>query len=203
MNAIVLDFGGVLFRTSAREMYYELFESTGRTRTEADHFLTTVFTKTQRGEANRGTMQAVTSALAAQYPEWADDIMAFNADRSFIRNVRGTVEGMPELIRDAKQRGLKIYGLTNWAADTFKSLAKAYPQIIYDFDAIVVSGRVGAKKPEEKIFYLAQVEFAFPDPEQTIFVDDKSENVRQAQATVGWQGHVFKNAMDLREKLGL
>ncbi len=203
MNAIVFDFGGVLFRTSAREMYYEHFELTGRTRKEADHFLTSVFTKAHRRAANKGTMQAVTSTLAAQYPQWADDILAFNAEELFIRNVRNTIEGMPKLVHDAKRQGHKIYGLTNWAADTFEVLAKTYPQIISDFDAIVVSGRFGTTKPEEKIFTLAQEIFSFPDPEKTIFVDDKPENVRQAQATVGWQGHFFQNAIDLREKLGL
>lgn len=199
MKTIVFDFGGVLFRTSATEMYRERFAATGRTPAEADSFLSNVFTKMARSAANRGTMQAVTTELARQHPVWAEDILAFNADRDFIRNVRGPVPGMHELLQEARQAGITLYGLTNWAADTFNTLGSAYPDVISSFAHIVVSGRVGVKKPDRQIFELAQTAFNNPDPATTLYVDDKPANVQQAQAVLGWQGHVFRDAQQLRQ----
>ncbi len=203
MNTIVFDFGGVLFRTSATEMYRERFVASGRTSGEADRFLKDIFTKAARSQANKGRMSDVTDGLAKQYPEWADDIMAFNADRDFIKNVRGTVPGMSDLLQDAKSAGFRIYGLTNWAADTFETLASAHPDIISVFDTIVVSGRLGIKKPDGRIFQFAQAAFSRPDPDKTIFVDDKDANVREAENAVGWVGYTFENAQKLRQRLGL
>lgn len=202
-KSVVFDFGGVLFNTSATEMYRELFARDGRSAEDLDHFLKTVFTKAARSAANTGTMAAVTAPLARQHPEWAGYIEAFNADRDFIRQVRGMVPGMEEVLNAIAARGHKIYGLTNWAADTFESLRAAYPTQTGVFNDIVVSGAVGMKKPGAQIFQLAQQRFGNPDPRRIYYFDDKARNVKAAQQTVGWNGVVFEDAGTVKRMLGL
>src|SRR5688500_8820177 len=151
---VVFDFGGVLFKTSATAMYRERFKQTGRNEAQLQHFLKNIFTKESRSAANKGTMVAITNALAARYPDWADDILAFNADRDFIKQIRGILPGMEQTLNDIAAAGHPVYGLTNWASDTFETLRNAYPQISNLFNHIVVSGSVGLKKPDARIFEL-------------------------------------------------
>lgn len=199
----VFDFGGVLFNTSATEMYREMFKKDGRSEDELKHFLSDIFTKKARSAANLGNMADVTRPLAAAHPEWAEYIRAFEADRDFIRQVTGVVEGMEQTLKDAAAKGIEIYGLTNWAGDTFETLAPAFPGIMRHFNAVVVSGKAGIKKPDPAIFRLAQETFGNPEPSRVWYFDDKPVNVAAAQKSAGWNGATFENAGTVRRALGL
>ena len=192
----VFDFGGVLFETSRTALYREIFARKGRSGEELDYFLNTVFPREVASKANLGTMAAVTAARAEEYPEWTDEIQAFNADREFIGQVRGTVPGMPEILKAIAGKGYGIFGLTNWAADTYQTLPTAYPEILGLFDKVVVSGAAGIKKPDPEIFRLAAQEFGNPAPSQVYYFDDKSGNISAAQEAVGWNGVLFDRKKD-------
>lgn len=187
----VFDFGEVLFETSRKAMYQELFARKGRDDGALDFFLKNIFPNAIVSQANLGTMAAVTKRAAEKHPEWADEILAFNADREFIKQVRGIIDGMPEVLRAAKAKGYKLYGLTNWAADTFQTLPRAFPEVLGLLDKVVVSGEVGIKKPSPEIFRLAAKEFGSPNPSQVYYYDDKVNNIETAVRTVGWNARVF------------
>jgi 2-haloacid dehalogenase len=197
-KSIVFDFGGVIFETSRRAMYAERFATQGRPEADVDYFLQNIFNKAANSEANRGTVKEVTDRLALQHPDWADDIRAFNADRDFIHNVRGLVPGMKETLQTLKAEGHKLFALTNWPSDAFQTLAKAYPDVVGLFNGIVVSGDVKMGKPDPRLFALAHSMYEHPDPANTLFFDDKPANIEAAIKTVGWQGHVFKDAATVR-----
>lgn len=201
-TAVVFDFGGVLFKTSVTEMYQEIFQHDGKSEADLKHFLGTVFTKAARSSANTGNMADVTKELAQQHPEWASYIHAFDADQKFIQQVRGTIPDMHDTLKEIAAKGYKIYGLTNWAADTFESLREAYKPLTSLFTDIVVSGAVGLKKPNPEIFKLAHDRFQLSDHDVYYF-DDKPANAEMARQAAGWQGITFENAQTVRQVLKL
>ncbi|MFJ3391532.1 HAD family hydrolase [Leifsonia aquatica] len=67
------------------------------------------------------------------------------------------------------------------------------------FGQVFVSGELGTIKPDAAIFEHV-LEALGVTPEQTVFIDNKEENVRGAEA-VGIAGHVFTTSADLRAYL--
>ncbi|MFV2142970.1 HAD family hydrolase [Isoptericola sp. G70] len=110
----------------------------------------------------------------------------------------GPVPGSAELVDELDELGLRLYGLTNWAADTFHHAVPAAPAIGRLGD-VVVSGLVGVAKPDPAIFRLAAGRFAV-DPGRTVFVDDTARNVEAAR-TVGFQAVHFTGTPALRTAL--
>lgn len=199
----VFDFGSVIFKTDTNALYGRLFKEDGRTEEELEYFLTHIFTGEDRSRANNLlSTREVTGPLAAKHPEWAKYIEAFNPDQKFILQVPGTIEGMEEELKKLKAAGHEIYGLTNWAGDSFDKLSETYPHITGLFNHIVVSGKVGVKKPNPRIYEIAQKAFGNPDPANVYFFDDKPANTEAANKTVGWNGVPFKTADDLRKVIG-
>jgi putative hydrolase of the HAD superfamily len=83
---------------------------------------------------------------------------------------------MAALVLRAKRAGLRTGLLSN-------SWGNEYPREGWDrmFDAVVISGEVGMRKPEPKI-YLHVLERLGVRPEQTVFVDDLRPNLDAAEA---------------------
>lgn len=85
------------------------------------------------------------------------------------------------LVGAAKAAGIRTGLLSNsWGLD--------YPRDGWDalFDAVVISGEVGLRKPDPAIYHLAAERLGLP-PDQVVFVDDLAPNVRAA-AAVGMVG---------------
>ena len=80
------------------------------------------------------------------------------------------------VLRAARTAGLRTGLLSNsWGLD--------YERAGWDalFDAVVISGEVGLRKPDPAIYELAAQRMALP-PDQIVFVDDLRPNVRAAVA---------------------
>jgi putative hydrolase of the HAD superfamily len=86
---------------------------------------------------------------------------------------------MLDLVRELRVGGLRTGLLSNSWGDT----REGYPQDVLDelFDDAVISGVVGMRKPEERIFRLA-VERLGLSPAECVFVDDMEGNIVAAQA---------------------
>lgn len=91
------------------------------------------------------------------------------------------VPQMGEVVRRARLAGLRTALLSN-------SWGNAYPREGWEglFDAVVISGEVGLRKPEPEIFHLTAGRLGLP-PGTCVFVDDSVVNVRAA-AAVGMVG---------------
>lgn len=82
--------------------------------------------------------------------------------------------GMVDVVRRARESGLRTGLLSNsWGLD--------YPREGWEelFDAVVISGEVGLRKPEPEIYRLAARRLGV-GPEECVFVDDLRPNVRGA-----------------------
>jgi 2-haloacid dehalogenase len=191
IEAVVYDFGNVLVGWDP----YGAFE--GIERAEVDAWMDEVgfaaFNLAQ--DAGRTWADAVRH-LEATRPHLAP--MAARYVARYAGTLSGPLPGSAELVDELDAAGLRLYGLTNWAADTFHHAAPAAPAVARLRD-VVVSGQVGLAKPDPAIFRLAAARFDV-DPARTVFVDDTPANVEAARE-VGFHGVHFTGTPALRTAL--
>ena len=151
------------------------------------------FTRMDRGES----MDKCVSELQQQYPQYADAVAMFR-DRWF-EMCNGEIPGMLDLILDLKSKGVGVYGLTNWPAETFTEARRRF-KTLANIDKYVVSSSVKLAKPEPAIYQLLLSKYNL-NPQDCVFIDDRKDNVNAAQA-LGMKGIVFLGSADaLRKEL--
>lgn len=94
------------------------------------------------------------------------------------------------LIQDLKNRGYKVYYLSNWSSWTHDLLLQAGK---FDFlklmDGGVFSYDVGCRKPDPEIYEVLLKKYNI-NPKESIFFDDKEKNIKTANK-LGINGVVF------------
>jgi 2-haloacid dehalogenase len=108
---------------------------------------------------------------------------------------------MPEslaLLQELDERGLGHYVLSNMSTGTWDFL-KPRHGFWGRFDGIVISAHVKLVKPQREIYDHLLKTWSL-DPETTVFMDDRPENVEGARAA-GIAAFVFTSAADARERL--
>ncbi len=102
-----------------------------------------------------------------------------------------------EIVKSLKSQGLDLSILSNSIAPHYEFNKKAG---LYDnFPILVFSHQVGLRKPDLRIYYLT-INRLNIDPKQSLFIDDREENV-SAALEIGMNGHVFQNATILESEL--
>ena len=94
--------------------------------------------------------------------------------------IEGVYEENLKIALDLKRQGKKIYILSNFPGDQFDKYMEQN-SFLEEFDDIIISGKVGFKKPDKKIYELAIKKFDCI-PSQTLFIDDRPENTDSAKA---------------------
>lgn len=108
------------------------------------------------------------------------------------------IKGMEEIVKELKDKGYKIYLLSN-AGFSQHDYWDRIPASKY-FDGKVVSCDVGEVKPFREIYEALYKKFNIK-PEESFFIDDLIINVFGANRT-GMEGYVFTgSAEDLRKEL--
>jgi epoxide hydrolase-like predicted phosphatase len=103
-------------------------------------------------------------------------------------------EAMVEAVASTRRRGVKTCLLSNsWGHHPYPT------EIEVLFDAMVISARVGMRKPQPEIFELACKEIDVPAAE-CVFVDDFRPNVEAAEA-LGIAGILHRDTRDTIAKL--
>jgi 2-haloacid dehalogenase len=102
------------------------------------------------------------------------------------------------ILGELRQRGHRLYALTNWSAETFP-VARAKFGFLDWFEDIVVSGEVKLAKPDPRIFALT-IERCRLDPARTVFIDDSPRNV-EAGRNSGLHALHFTGPQQLRTEL--
>lgn len=101
----------------------------------------------------------------------------FEADGLLTRLFEGFshAEDMNALVRRTKTAGFRTGMLSN-------SWGNTYPDHLFDgmFDVVVISGDVGMRKPEERIYSYTQGLMEL-EPHELVFVDDLMHNVEAAR----------------------
>ena len=90
-----------------------------------------------------------------------------------------TIAPTAALIADLKQAGYRLYVLWNMSREFIDFLREQ--EVYANFDGDVVSCEVGVVKPMPEIYDLLLERFSL-EPEETIFIDDRRENIDAAEA---------------------
>ena len=143
-----------------------------------EYFLQNIATSTWNAQMDKGrSFEECMKELAEQYPEYKDPIMLYR--KGWETMLKGPIEsGMRVLDAVMNAQKFKVYGLTNWSAETFPGTFNKY-KFLQKFEGIVVSGEEQMIKPEKGI-YLTLIERYNLVPEETFFMDDNIQNVETA-----------------------
>lgn len=192
IKAIIFDYGNVLIEWNPRYVYQKYFPSDAE---GMENFLKEVDFMGWNNQQDRGrTFKEGVADLSSQFPQHAHLIQAYhdNWKESIGISYTGTVDIMKQL----KQKGYPLYGLSNWSAETFP-----YAREKYDFlgllDDMVISGEVGYVKPEPDIYQLLLEKIGKP-AQECLFIDDSLPNIQQAKK-MGFETIHFKSP----EQLGI
>lgn len=136
------------------------------------------------------------------YPYFSPHITAL--EEHFTECVTGEVSGMRSFLTELRQRGFRIYGLTNWCSKVYETM-KQYDKIFSLLHGFVISSDVHMVKPEPGIYESLLQKYGLL-ADECVFVDDKSENIEGA-SLVGIRGILFANAPqcagELQQMLGV
>lgn len=163
-----------------------------------------VFAPMDWDKLNRGVMtdEELLQKACSRLPKhlWEDACTVYNN----WTNTATPVAGMARLVRELKQKGYRMYLLSN-ATMTFAKKYRTIPwmvSILEQFDGLVFSAEVGMAKPDLEIYEYVLKTYQLK-AEETIFVDDFKENAEAAKK-IGIEGYVFdQDAEKLRKHLGL
>jgi epoxide hydrolase-like predicted phosphatase len=201
-RGLVVDFGGVLTSSVGdsfkafceregidHEVLKTLVSSAYGAGTEPDALVSMMETgRIEQGEFERRMGALLSEGL--DHPIEAEGLLSrMLADLHFDM-------AMMEAVRDIRRAGVPTALLSNsWGVEY-------YPRDLLGelFDQVVISGEVGVRKPEARVFVLAARRLGLR-PEDCVFVDDTESNVEAAEA-VGMRGLVHRDASSTILELG-
>jgi 2-haloacid dehalogenase len=194
IDTFLFDLGGVLIDWSPRYLFSKHFPGDDAA---LDDFLGRVCTSDWNVSMDAGKPAHVArEERIAAHPEHAEMIHRWFDEWPDM--MRGEVPGTVEILRELRERGFRLYALSNWSADTFPHARGKFDFLDW-FEHIVVSGELKLIKPDPAIFRHA-IERCALDPACTLFIDDSEKNTAAAAAE-GFRVHHFKGAERLREEL--
>jgi 2-haloacid dehalogenase len=193
-NVVIFDLGGVLIDWDPRHLYRKLFPGDAAA---MEHFLATVCTAewNRAQDAGRGCIDAA-RFLKDRHPEQAELIDAFYG--RFDEMMAGPIAGSVEILAELHHRGVPLYGLSNFSAETYPLAARRFDFIGF-LQHVVVSGEVKALKPDPQIYHILFERCAI-DPHRAVFIDDTAANVEAARQ-LGLHGIRFSGPDALRREL--
>lgn len=100
--------------------------------------------------------------------------------------------------KELKEKGYNLYILSNFPKVPFEEIRERDEFFKY-FDGAIVSAYVKHLKPEKAIYESLLVDYSL-NPEETIFIDDKLDNIISAEK-LGISGVHLKTPESLKEKL--
>ncbi len=191
---LIFDFGGVLIDWDPHHLFDPYFGD----RTKTDWFLANVCTMEWNSRMDFGKpFSEGVAELSERFPQWKNEIELYWT--GWPRMIGGPIPGMYELLLELKARGHRLFGLSNWSAETFDGFIKGkYPSLDL-LEGMVISGYEGFGKPDPEIFRLLLERYSLQAAD-CAFIDDNAANVAAANS-LGIRGILFTGASDLRKLL--
>ena len=169
---IIFDFGGVLIDWNPRYLYRNLFHD----ELEMEFFLEKICSPEWNFKLDAGrSFNEATKELANKFPQYDNEIRIYYSD--WIKMIGGAIEENVALIGDLKDK-YRLFGLTNWSAETFPKVFNHYP-FFKELEGIVVSGTEKLVKPDARIYKLLLTRYGLIANE-SLFIDDNQENINAA-----------------------
>jgi len=194
IKAIIFDFGNVLLEWDPRYVYQRFFpadpEGMERFLKEV-HFMEWNLLQDKGRPFTEGV-----AVLSQEFPHYSHLIQAYHDH--WTDSVGESLAGSVEILKELKQTGYRLYGLSNWSAETFPRVRRKHD--FFDLlDDMVISGEVGQIKPHPEIFQIMLDRIGKPAHE-CLFIDDAPANIQQAQK-MGFATIHFQSPEQLRNAL--
>lgn len=191
--AVVFDLGGVLIDWNPRYLYRQLIGEP-----EAiERFLGSVCTQAwnEQQDGGRPCAEAV-AELVARHPEQEELVRAYYS--RFGEMIGGAIGGTVEILAALRDRGVPLYALSNWSAETWPHARDRFEFLTW-FRGLVISGEEGVRKPDPTIFRILFERYQL-DPAATLFIDDVAANIAGAHRA-GMRAIHFREPAQLRDEL--
>ncbi len=192
IEAVVFDIGMVLLNWDPQGVYDRAI---GAARRKALFDAVDLWAMNESVDLGVNFHEAV-RAKAAEHPDWHDEIMLW--ETLWIEMVSPPINLTARLLRALKARGVPVYSLTNFGAQTIRIAEENYPAL-REFDRRFVSGELRMVKPSPEIFAHVEAETGHP-PGALLFTDDNANNIEAARRR-GWNVHRFEHARGLADRL--
>lgn len=175
IEAVIFDFGNVLLEWDPRHVYRRYFPNN---ETAMEDFLHEVNFMEWNAQQDKGRSFAEGVAeLSRQFPHYSELIQAYHDN--WKDSIGNHLEGTVAIMKQLKEAGYRLYGLSNWSAETFPLMRDKF-EFFNLLDDIVISGDVGMIKPEPEIFEHMLERIGLP-ASTCLFIDDALANVEQAR----------------------
>lgn len=200
-EAVVFDFGGVLFNWQPLVLIQSVLPAHARDDAQAAVLAQAVFQSFVPGsdwaEFDRGTLtwDEVSGRIAVRtgLPQ-VDVHRLMEAIPPHLVPVAGTVAWLERLVA----AGTRLHFLSNMPVPYAQYLQQSHA-FLGHFHSGVFSSEVQQVKPNEVIFHTAAQRFGV-EPARTVFIDDHPRNVEVARA-LGWRAVQFKDAAQCEAEL--
>jgi putative hydrolase of the HAD superfamily len=173
-DGLLVDFGGVL-TTNVFDAFADFCRAEGLAPdTVRDRFMTDPEARELLGRLETGRIDE-----AEFEPRFAALLGVASAEGLIDRLFAGMLpdEAMLAAVRAARREGVRTGLVSNsWGQERYDRAS--FPEL---FDAVVISGEVGLRKPEPEIYALAAERLGL-EPERIVFVDDLPGNLKPAAA---------------------
>ena len=170
----LFDLGGIFFDWDPHHFYKNVFENIE----EREFFLAEVCNDQWNVQQDAGRSIAEAELeLIPKFPHYEKEIKMYYKNHR--KMIRGVFEESVDILKKLKDKNYDCYVLSNWSAETFAGMIDDYP-FLKLFDGLLISGEDKLMKPDLAIYELAKNRFNL-NPEETIFIDDKRENIEAAK----------------------
>ena len=170
----LFDLGGVFFDWDPNHFYKNVFENIE----EREFFLAEVCNDQWNVQQDAGRSIAEAELeLIPKFPHYEKEIKMYYKNHR--KMIRGVFEESVNILKKLKDKNYDCYVLSNWSAETFEGMTDDYP-FLKLFDGLLISGEDKLIKPDHAIYQLARDRFNL-NPEETVFIDDRRENIEAAK----------------------
>jgi 2-haloacid dehalogenase len=194
IKAIIFDFGNVLLEWDPRGVYRRFFPDDPE---GMERFLEEVkFMEWNLLQDQGRPFAEGVAILSNEFPHHSHLIQAYH--ENWVDSLGDSLTGTVEIMKELKQAGYPLYGLSNWSAETFP-FARQRHDFFDLLDDMVISGEVGHVKPHPEIFQILLDRIGRPANE-CLFIDDATANIEQAEK-MGFATVHFQSPEHLRDML--
>ncbi len=193
-QAIVFDFGGVLFDWNPRYLYRRFFD--GNPEAMEQFLAETDFTGWNLRLDEGEPFASVVAELCERFPRYAHLFRAY--DQCYEETLAGVIQPNVDTLWRLKQAGYRLYALSNWSMEKYAVIRPRYDFLDW-FAAVVISGDVKLVKPDPAIFRILLARIDRP-PEMCLFIDDARKNIETADR-LGFQTLWHQSPEQLRAML--
>jgi len=195
LRAVIFDYGRVLTGPPDPAAYAELVRISGLTADRLDRFYWADRQAYDEGKlTGEGFWRKITHDAGLKLSQQTiDELNEWDA--------RMWTRGDPAMLawqRAIKERGLLTAIVSNMGDSVHEHMVRELDWLAR-FDVLVWSYQLGVAKPDKAIYRFA-LERLETRPEETLFIDDKKENVETATA-MGMRGIIFSTIEKLRKDL--